>query len=626
MFFGLVQVVRATENVDTAKSSLERMKKDIFFLASEECEGRGVETEGINKAADYIAKTFKENGLKPAMPDGSYFQPFSIAGPAKLGTPNNLVFKGPDNQAVEPKMTAQWTVSGLTSKGKAEGSLVFVGYGITKKDVYDDYKGLDVKGKIVLVLRQTPRANLTARKESKESKDSKESKESKDAPFPDAELFAPLTAKITNAEEHHAAGLIFISDQKTAGKDDALMTFDYARGGGKATFPVLHIRRALADEMLGKVDKKLADVEKEIDSDLKPRSFEIKGWTAALEATVERTDFKVKNVIGVLEGKGPLANETVVIGAHYDHLGRGERGSLARGNKNIHYGADDNGSGSTSVMELARRFGAIKDRQGRRMVFMTFSGEERGLLGSIYYCNHPLFPLKDTVAMLNLDMVGRLRDDPKTMKGKLEIGGIGTAKSFEGLIDQMNAKYNFEIKKDRSGTGPSDHTSFYLKQVPVYFFFTGLHPEYHRPTDKPETINLEGMKKIVDMVEEIAVKMTTDKDRPEYVAVKAGKKDAPSSAPRGIPTIRFTPGDYDEDQSNGVLVGGVIPGGPAEKGGLKEGDWIVEIGGKPVKNMAGYMKVMGDQKSGETIEFTVKRGDKKIPLKITPIPPAPPKD
>lgn len=225
--------------------------------------------------------------------------------------------------------------------------------------------------------------------------------------------------------------------------------------------------------------------------------------------------------------------------------------------------------------------------------------------------------------MINLDMVGRLRPDGMTKKDKLEIGGIGTAKSFEAIIDELNKKYAFELKKSRSGTGPSDHTSFFLKGVPVFFFFTGLHQEYHMPTDKPDTINFEGMYKIVDMVEELTVKMTTDKQRPEYVAVKAA--DSKQGTPGGVPSIRFIPGDYDDDQLNGVLVGGVVPGGPAEKGGLKADDWIIEIAGQPVKNMNGYMKVMGTQKAGEPIDFTVKRGDKKMTIKITPLPGGMPK-
>jgi Zn-dependent M28 family amino/carboxypeptidase len=588
-----------------ADASVTRMKKDLYFLASEECEGRGVETQGINKAADHIAATFKELGLKPALPDGTYFQPFGIPGAAKLGAPNSLVLKGPLGQEIAPPVTKQFSVSGLTGKGKASAPLVFVGYGITT-DAYDDYKGIDAAGKIVVVLRRTPRF------------------ESKEAPFPDTQQHAALQTKVTNAETHKAAAIVFVSDRGSAGADDPLMPFDYARGGGAASVPTVHIKRALADRLLASLDTSVADVEKAIDADLKPRSSELKGWTATVETTVERKEIAAKNVIGVLEGKGPLANETVVIGAHYDHLGRGERGSLARGSTAVHYGADDNGSGTTAVLELARRFAAMKDREGRRLVFMTFSGEERGLLGSRHYCQHPAFPLKDTVAMINLDMVGRLRDDPKTKKGKLEVGGLGSAKSFEALGDELNKKYDFDVKKTRSGVGPSDHTSFYLKGVPVFFFFTGMHPEYHRPTDKPDTINFEGMKKVVDMVEELTTRLATEKQRPEYVA---SKSPAPGTgSPRGVPTIRFMPGDYDDDQSNGVLVGGVIPGGPAAQGGLKEGDWIVAIAGQPVKNMAGYMKVMGGQKAGAPVEFTVKRNDKQVALKVTPLPPAPPKE
>ncbi len=616
---------------ENAGSTVERMKKDLFFLAGEECEGRGVETEGINKAADHIAGVFRELGVKPPLPNNSYFQPFSVSGSSKLGTPNSLTLKGPLNQEITPAIGKQWNVCGLTGKGKATGEVVFAGYGISAKDGYDDFKGVDVKDKIVIIIRQTPRAG------------------NKETPFPNAISHAPLNAKIAAAEAHKAAGVLFVNDRQMAGTDDPLMPFEYAQGGGAAPFPVLHVRRALVDQMLATSNNTLAELEAEIDKDLKPRSF-VTAWSATLETSVVKTEYQVKNIIGVLEGKGPLANETVVIGAHYDHLGRGERGSRSKGDKAIHYGADDNGSGTTTVLELARRLAAIKDREGRRIVLMLFSGEERGLLGSAYYCRNPVIPLKDTVAMINLDMVGRLRDDAKLKKPlldigaalgggpgavfvdakikmpSLEIGGVGSAKTFESLIDELNKKYEFIIKKTRSGTGPSDHTSFYVKSVPVFFFFTGMHPEYHLPTDKPDTINYEGMDKIAGMVEELALKIAGNKQRPEYVAVKAGKNDPPAKTPGGIPTIKFMPGDYDDDQSNGVLVGGVAPGGPAEKGGLKEGDWIVEIAGTPVRNMSGYMKAMGAQKGGEPLEFLVKRGDKKLPLKITPIPPAGPKD
>ena len=584
-------------------ASIARMRKDINFLAGPECEGRGVETQGINKAADYIAATFKEIGLKPASPDGSYFQPFSIAGQPKLSSPNRLVLAGPQGQQIEPKLDKQFAVSGLSGKAKASAGLVFVGYGITAGQVkYDDYKDVDAAGKIVVVLRKTPRFNA----------------KQKEAPFaPDVNLYAALVSKIANAEQHKAAGVLFVNDGDEGRKGDNLMPFGYAAGAsGGEGLPVLHIRRSLLEQMLASQGLNLGEIETDIDRDLKPRSVALKGWTASVETNVLRTTLPAKNVVGVLEGKGPLAKETVVIGAHYDHLGRGERGSLARGSTDIHFGADDNGSGTTAVLELARRFAAQKDRQGRRIVFMLFSGEERGLLGSAHYAKEPLLPLDSTVAMINLDMVGRLQIDKSTKKEKLEIGGVGSAQGFEKLIDKLNEKYGFEVKKTRSGVGPSDHTSFYRKKVPVFFFFTGMHPEYHRPTDTPDRINFPGMKKIVDMVEELATQLATEAKRPEYVA--GAGPSGPTGTPGGVPRIGFMPAEYNDDEARGVPVGGVSPNGPAAKAGIKEGDWIVEIAGEPVKNMTTYMSAMGKHKRGEPLEIVVKRGDKKVKLKVTP--------
>src|SRR5262249_33728133 len=193
----------------------------------------------------------------------------------------------------------------------------------------------------------------------------------------------------------------------------------------------------------------LEEIERDIDRDMQPRSAPLKGWKATVEVNVSRQLIQVKNVVGVLDGSGPLAKETVIVGAHYDHLGYGGSGSLApdRKKKQIHHGADDNGSGTTSIMELARRFGQMRNREGRRLVFIAFSGEETGLLGSAHYCKKPIFPLKDTVTMVNLDMVGRLRPDAKTKQDSLEVHGTGTSKEFSKLIDDLNKKYNFTLHK-----------------------------------------------------------------------------------------------------------------------------------------------------------------------------------
>ena len=275
--------------------------------------------------------------------------------------------------------------------------------------------------------------------------------------------------------------------------------------------------------------------------------------------------------------------------------------ACAAGVRAIHHGADDNASGTTALIELARRFGAEKDRQGRRLVFIAFSGEEMGLLGSKYYVEHPLFPLESTVAMVNMDMVGRLSMDPKTEKGKLEVGGTGTAKEFDALIDKLNAKYGFEVKKNKSGVGPSDHTSFYLKGVPVFFLFTGLHKQYHKPTDMVDLINFAGMSRITDMAEELVRQLASESPRPEYVK---GMGSQFTGGRMSVPRLGFMPGNYDDD-ADGVLIGSVTKGGPAEKGGVKDGDRIVAVAGEPIKNMTMYMTVMGKQKRNQPVEITV---------------------
>jgi hypothetical protein len=595
-------------------ASIERMKSDLSYLAGEECEGRGVETAGIVKAGEYIAGKFKEFGLKPANKD-SYFQPFSIRGTAKLDGPNTASLIGADGKPSELKMGEDYSVSGLTSKGEVKVGLVFAGYGITvekpkvdpKADpkkaepvVYDDYAGVDVAGKAVIVIRKTPRAGNTKE------------------PFaPDADNYGPLTTKIETAEKHKAAAVIFVNDRDGAKDKDELMAFDYARGGGTGSVPVIHIHRALLEQLLDKQGLKLKEIEEKIDKDLKPQSVALNDWKIAIQTSVKRQEIKARNVIGVLEGSGTLADETIVIGAHYDHLGRGEPGSLSRGSKDIHWGADDNGSGTTGMIELARRISATKSENRRRILFMAYSGEERGLLGSVHYCKEPLFPLEKTTAMINLDMIGRLRDDEKTQKGNLEIGGIGSAKDFEAKTDKLNEKYGFNIKKTRSGVGPSDHTSFYQKNVPVFFFFTGLHSEYHRPTDKVDTINFDGMVKIVDMIEELATDLSTTKEKPVYVAgATSGGRGNRNRDGGGGPRLGIMPAEYDEDEAKGMPVGGVSPGGAAEKGGIKAGDWIIDIAGAPVKNVQGYMKAMASQKAGTEIEITVDRKGEKKKLKI----------
>ena len=399
------------------------------------------------------------------------------------------------------------------------------------------------------------------------------------------------------------------------------MPFSATRSAGAAKIPCVHMHRDVAELLFRRAFGKTVDqIEDAIDKDLKPLNGPMKGLTADFDVAVER-DRKIptKNVVGVLEGKGPLANETVIVGAHYDHLGYGGSGSLDRSSKSaIHHGADDNASGSTTVVELARRFGAMKDRVGRRMVFMTFSGEEMGLLGSAHYCKEPIFPLEDTLAMVNLDMVGRMIADKETNQDKLEIGGLGSAKQFDEMIDKYNEKYKFKLKRTAAGMGPSDHQSFFLKKLPVLFFFTGLHTDYHRPSDTWDKINFVGMVKVADMCEEIVVDLAARPEKLDFINV-AGSM-IPSDPSRSSSRMRVRIGAMPEynDDKEGVLLQGVSPDSPAEKAGLKEGDRIVELAGQPLKNLTAYMEALGKCEPGKVVELVILRKGEKINVKVTP--------
>jgi hypothetical protein len=335
---------------------------------------------------------------------------------------------------------------------------------------------------------------------------------------------------------------------------------------------------------------------------------------------IERHGIETKNVVGVLEGAGPHADETIVIGGHYDHLGHGgmTSGSLAIFSSDIHNGADDNASGTAMVLELARRLGHRRNPLPRRVVFIAFSGEERGLLGSKYYVAHPLFPLSSTVMMINCDMVGRLNG-----KNELTMIGTGTTPGIEGLVDAMGTKAGLKIKKVAGltdGFGGSDHESFYDKKIPVLFAFTGIHRDYHRPTDDADRINYTGMGRIADYIEMIMLDLVRRPERPSYVALKTPRPMPPVGGGGGsggtVASLRIVP-DYGHEANDGLGVDKVIEGGPAAQAGLKDGDLIVRLGDRPIGTIRDYMESMGKHKPGDKVEVVVKRDGKEVKLSVT---------
>jgi len=592
MLVGLPVMAAETAAPAPAKSlqTETRMRRDITFLASDECEGRGPGTKGIDKAADFIAAEFKKAGLKPGGKNGSYFQPFTLAANV-LDEPAHLTLKGPQGQEIALKQGVQFWPMGLGGRGTDKAQAVFAGYGITSdKAKYDDYAGLDVAHKIVILLRGAP-----------SSADRDKARE--------LTAGASFSRKIANAEKHQAAAVLIVNDAGTVRDGDDLLDFNYTAFGRSAgKIPVCHVQRAALEMMLpGGVDT-LTAIEKDIQRELKPQSRELPSWTVSVDVRTHRGMMDVKNVVGVLEGEGPLANETVIVGAHYDHLGYGGSSSLAGLKKQaIHHGADDNASGTTTMMELARRFASMPKREGRRLVFMAFSGEELGLYGSKHYCDHPLYPLKETASMYNLDMVGRLRVDGKTGKPKLLSEGSGTAKPFRELLDQLAQKYGFKMVNKPSGMGPSDHMSFCLKNVPVLFVWTDYHDDYHRPSDTSDKINIAGMRRIADLSQEAIVTLT-QMEKPEFIKVKTAS-NRPSNAPR----LGIMPGD---GGGKGVRIEETVADEPAAKAGLKKDDLIVSMTGKPIKSLPDLVAILKNQKGGETIEVGIVRNDKPMTVKV----------
>ena len=367
----------------------------------------------------------------------------------------------------------------------------------------------------------------------------------------------------------------------------------------------------------------------------------------SLTTDLVRRDAAAANVIGILEGSDPaLKNETIVIGAHYDHLGHGGAGSLAPKEGEIHHGADDNASGVAGVLELARIFSTQNPRPRRSIVFATFSGEEEGLLGSNYYVNHPVVPLADTVAMINMDMIGRMKNK------SLTIGGMGTATEWAALVENANKLQGitvsathgnapvgsqvasgmpivvaangqpivhndpakqFTLTLNADGYGPSDHSSFYAKQIPVLFFWTGTHADYHKPSDTADKINYEDESRILGVVAKIVQSVDAGDKRPTYTLAKTEATGRSTGFRVSLGTIP----NY-SDSGDGLLLDGVREDSPAAKAGLKAGDRIVKLAGRDVRNVYDYTYVLGEMKAGQEYEVEVLRGTERLTLKLTP--------
>jgi hypothetical protein len=571
-----------------------RLQNDLTYLSSDALAGRDVGTEGIAQAGEFIAKRFADLGLETDKFDGGPFQEFAIPGPAALGAPENnrLAFSG---EGLPPlKLQENYCPLSLGSSGKFEGEVVFVGFGITAPEFeYDDYAGMDVEGKVVIVLRREPQQS-----DPKSRFNGTQNSE-----------YAYFTAKELNASLHKVAALILVNDTESAesGTGDRIMQVSEAGAAlAKSKVPTIFCSRSVIDPLVKKsTGKSLSELQSEIDSSGTPKSVALKDLRATGEVLIASKDLVARNVIGYLPGKGALAEEYVVVGAHYDHVGMGGAGSLAPGTMEVHNGADDNGSGTTTLLEVARHLSVDQSESRRGLIFIAFSGEEKGLLGSKHYVRSPRWPLENTVTMVNMDMVGRLTED------SLTVYGTGTAEGFDPLMDKLNEVSKFRLDKQAAGFGPSDHSSFYEFNIPVFHFFTGLHNDYHRPSDDFDKVNVEGMQRIAGMVNQLVVELATQPVRPKLLKISdiadVGRANA---------RPRVTLGIQMDTSAEAVVVQAVTDGSGAAAGGVLPGDTIIKIGDTAVANAREMRRALGAKKAGDTIEVTVRRGTEELKLQV----------
>lgn len=630
-----------------------RLREDVGVLASDEYEGRGVGTAGLDKAADYVAAEFKKAGLNTNVVDGGPFQKFTMHTGSDLGPKehNRLQLKGPAPEgSAAPRswdltLDKDFTPLAAGASGSLDGQLVFIGYGINATDLnYDDYAGIDVKDKILIMIRKEPQQNdphsafkgtepsdhatflrkfSVARDRGAkavivvndnfdlEKRFDADRKAYEDAMAKLAKLAEPLPAEASpeefNKRVQESAKLLeqasAITKRLAANGYDELIPFTGAGDGGRRRrLPIVFCKRSMIDPLIeAAMGKKLADVEAEIDGQFKPQSKVLEGWTAEGEVNIKTNEAEVKNVIAVLEGTGPNADETIVIGAHYDHVGRGGPESLAPWTKEIHNGADDNASGTATLLEVAHRLTASGYKPNRRIVFIAFTAEEKGLLGSAHYCEQPVFPLDKTIAMLNMDMVGRLSED------KLIVYGTGTSSGFDPLITKLSEEDHFQLTKIPGGFGPSDHASFYAKKIPVLHFFTGTHSDYHRPSDDTEKLNIEGMRRVADLVAAALQTIDRTEARPNYIEIKETTSIAADSGDR--PYFGSIP-DYAKEVE-GLALSGVSPEGPAAKGGLQGGDIIVQLGETKITDIELFMVALTKHKPGDKVKVKYLRDGKE---------------
>jgi aminopeptidase YwaD len=556
---------------------------DVQYLASPELKGRATGSPEIEKAAHYIESQFKSFGLKPPV-GKDYEQSFPVSIGAHLGPGNHMRYAEPgEDAALAPQR--DFVPFSFSSNGKLDASVVFAGYGITDKEKhYDDYAGIDVTGKIVVILRHEPGEGQTPSEH------------------------ASFAEKAVNAKMHGAKGVILINDFAAhPGKPDTVEKFARISGPSDAGVFFVQVRVAVVLNWFRAEGLDLQKIASDMNREAKPNSFPLAKLKVTLDVDVQHDTATAHNVTAYLPGE---TAEYVVIGAHYDHLGLGGEFSLAPSQTGtVHPGADDNASGTAGVIELARWF-SKQPKQKRGILFLTFAGEELGLFGSEWYVNHPILPLENAVAMINMDMIGRIRD------GKVYLSGTGTGSTFAKILEGVKVPATLHVDlSEKTGYGSSDHTSFTTKQVPVLFFFSGLHGDYHKPSDTADKIDSADAATLLDYVADVVLGLENAPERPQFVHVSEPAPTTSGGGGSGYgPAFGSIP-DFNEPPK-GVRFADVRDGTPAAKAGLKAGDILIEFDGKEIGNLYDFTYALRAHKAGDLVLVKVLRGGQTIEAKV----------
>jgi hypothetical protein len=553
--------------------SAEELTAHVKYLASDELMGRRTGTEGERLAGEYIASCFAAAGLRPAGDEGGYFARFELSARRPVPAECGLSVVPAGGEAESFAAGEAWRPFSCGADGGIVGAgVVFAGYGLSAPELsYDDYAGIDVTGKVVAIMRRGP-GGAKPRFQGRDRQ------------------HLSFIVKLTAAEQHGAAGVILIDDRHHYPKEADRCPTEVGGGLKPPKIPFVFATRAVVTPMFAAAGADPDALAAAIDTE-GPQSRPLAG--VQVDLTVKSAPQYGTNVIGLIPGGDPkLAAETIVVGAHYDHLGTDGMGGLDSPKEGrLWNGADDNASGTSGMLELAEHFALVEPGPKRTMIFVAFAGEELGLLGSSAYTKSPAVPLEQTIAMVNLDMIGRSKE------GGLFVGGTGTAAPFDALVATAAEGSGLAVSRSASGFAPSDHMLFTQRGIPTLFFFTGIHPDYHKTTDDWDKLNYADQKKVVDLAAKVIAGIDALPGRPAFVNVPRPRARGPQLG------ISLAQGG-DEP---GAVVGSVMAGTPAAGAGLQDGDRIVKLAGKEVKDRAGLIAILQSLKPDAEVEVVVVR-------------------